>query len=290
MQNLLYRIRNSLSLANIISFSVGVGMALVGLFAPLGWEISKELAKLLTYIGLGLIALGVILAIWKFFKNPIEETSRIYSIISILNKMDKRLKQLVEKGKDEKIDWGKFTKTIKKITSLVELNSPEAANIDEAQDWIRKTMKLLEDKYLKKKATRTSKMQILVLPISRLLDRNGFGLKNQRQTDKQYLKLSQMVGSYFNDYKDVIDRELKDLIELHIHFSEASSNMFLAKHRINLVLGLITSSLLLDQLLSPSLQSDWEGFEDDANDILSNIRIDIGQYIKTNTSQENNRK
>lgn len=258
-------------------------MALVGSFAPVGWEILKEFAKSLTYIGLGLIALGVILAIWKFFKNPIEKTSRIYSIISILNKMDKRLKQLVEKGKDEKIDWGKFTKTIIKITNLVVLNPPEVANIDEAQGWIKKMTQLLEDKYLKKKATRTRRMQVLVLPISRLLDRDGFGLKNQRQTDRQYLKLSQMVGSYFNDYKDVIDRELNNLIKLHIHFSEASSNMFLAKHRINLVLELY-SSLLLDQLLSSSLQSDWEGFEDDANDILNNIRIDIGQYIKTNIS------
>lgn len=285
MQNLLYRLQNSFSLINVIPFSVGVGMFLVGLFAPLGWDIPKELAKWLTYIGLGLAAFGAILAVWRFFTNPIEKKLRVYGIIPILNNMEKQLWQLAETEKHKNIDWKKYIETSKKVSKLMSVTVPEVATVDEARNEIEALKQELAERHFKNKKMPRSKKVIVIRSISRLLDSDGFGLGEQKRSNKSYLRLNQLVDKYYDDYKDTIDKHLNALIRSHIDFAEAGANALLVKYRTQAAIELAQIAGYSD-FFSPSTQSDLEGFEEDIRDITRDIRIDIGQYIKRLSSEK----
>jgi hypothetical protein len=282
MQDLLYRIRDSLSLPIIIALSIGaigVGMTIVVAFAPLGWGISEGLARLLTYFGCVLIVIGVVagvLATWKFIKSPIGKREGIYSIISILSDMANRLWQLAEEEKGKSIDWEKYKETNKKIIELMGVSVPEVRTVDEVKNAIEVVERELAEKYSRKKRTPRSKKIMIIRPIGLLLDGDGFGLREQRGLDKSYSQLNQLVDRYYDDYKDVIDERLNLLIRSHINFAEFGANMLLAMYRVRVEAGLAPYL----HLLPPSIQSGIEGFEDDIRDILRDIRIDIARYIR----------
>lgn len=228
---------------------------------------------------------------WITHRKTLSKTG-IYSIISILDRMDKRLNQLAQMEKDKKINWKAYKKTNDKIINLFNLSLPRAASVNEAQKEISQTIKEVEQKlaeYSKTKPTRVERMPIL-LAASRLIDSDGFGLTSQRQMDRQYSKLSQDIDSYFDDYKDIIDKELKNLIELHSHLSESSANFILVKHRTVTILKLASYYTDIDQFLPPSFQADLESMEDDAKCILRDIRVDIGQYIRKLDRPQNEQK
>lgn len=274
------RIKSSFTTYNISSGVLGVGMFLVGIFLlNTNWiSFSVRTARIMTISGFCLIILAIILYIWAFLRNPIKNTTNFYNIISILRKMEKRLWQLAEKERHKDVDWAKYQITMNKINKLAGVTIPIVTSVDEAKNEVEKFEHEIVEKYLKKKERR-SKRIIVIRTISRLLDSDGFGLREQRNKDKLYLRLCQIVEKYYDDYKDIIDKELKSLIKIHIDFAEAEANAILVKYRVLFIMK-FAESLGIPNLFSPSMQSDIEGFEDDLKDINTNIRIDIGQYIK----------
>ena len=201
-----------------------------------------------------------------------------YNIISILIKMDKRLCQLADKGKNKDVDWQKYLETCIKVFKLADVTIPTVATADEAKKEVENLEHELEERFLKKKKEKRSKKIKFIRSISRLLDSDGCGLKDERTNDKLYSKLNQVVDKYFEDFKDIIDRKIKTLIRLHIDFSESRANSLLVKHRTSIVIKYF-EAMNIPNLFTPELQADFEGFEEDTNDIMRDIRIDIAQYI-----------
>ncbi len=212
------------------------------------------------------------------------KTIKYYNIISILCKMERRLFQLAEKEEIKNIDWQKYLVTCKKIIELMNITVPVVSDANEAKKEVENFERALEEKYLKKKEKR-SKRIIIIRSISRLLDSDGFGLKDQRGKDKVYMRLNDMMDKYYDKHKYIIDKELKTLIKLHKDYSEARANALLVKFRI-LALMEIAESANIPNLLPPQLQADIEGFEYDTEDIMKDIRIDIVLYIKVRVSNK----
>jgi len=285
MRNILYRVRNSLSPASISSSAIGAGMALAGSFIQLGWHVSRQLAQTLTYVGVGLIILGILLATLKNFKNPIEKTNRLYSIISTLSSMEKRLLQLAGKQRWENIDWQKYRETNCKINQLMGVTVPKVASVDEAKKKIAGLEGKLEKKIFIKDQPLSKRVKV-IQTISRLLDSDGFGLRRQRDSDKSYLRLNKVVDKYYDDYKDIMDRDLDILIKSHKDLAEAGANAFLVKRRNLYAMELADKLADIPNLLPPSKQADIEGLEDDIKDELRDIRIKISQHIREIESQK----
>ena len=254
-------------------------MTLVSMFTPLGWGISKELARCLTYVGIGLITFGAIFGIWRFFKNPIEKTARIYSIISILSSMEERLWQLVQRQRYQDTDWLKYKETNDKINKLIGITVQEVTTVDEAKDKVEDLKNELATKHFIKGQPLSKRIEV-ARSISRLLDSDGFGLKKQRESDKVYLRLNKRVDKYYDDYKDIVDRDLDILIKSHKDVAEVGANASLVKHRVSYIMGLANILSGIPNLFSPSMQADMEGLEDDIKDKLRHIRIEISQHIK----------
>lgn len=254
-------------------------MALVGLFAPYGWQVSTTLARTLTWVGLGLILLGLLLAVWKNFKNPVEKTNRIYSIISILSNMEKRLWQLAGKQRCENIDWQRYKETNYKINQLMGVTVPKVTSVDEAKEKVAGLESELEEKIFIKGQPLSKKVEV-ARAISRLLDSDGFGLRRQRDSDKSYLRLKKLVDKYYDDYKDIIDEDLDTLIKSHRDLAEAGANTFLVKKRILYAMEMAKELAGIPNLLPPSKQADLEGLESDIKDKLRRIRIEISQHIR----------
>jgi uncharacterized membrane protein len=57
---------------------LGVGMSLVFSFAPS--LVAEHTARVLAYVGFGLIALGVVLFIYGFWKTPAWTMAKLYEV------------------------------------------------------------------------------------------------------------------------------------------------------------------------------------------------------------------
>jgi hypothetical protein len=282
MQDILYRIRNSLSFASISAIAIGAGMALIGIFVPLGWPHTPvSVARTLTYVGLGLVLLGIILAVLRNSKNPIEKTKRVYGIISILTNMENRLWRLAEKRDAIDFDWKRYEKTCQKIIRLLGVTEPNATTINDAKKQVINLASELKERVFISDRTLAQKVE-KVRSISRLLDKDGFGLKKQKGLDRIYLRLNGLVNKYYDDYKDIVDDELDTLIKSHRDAAEAGANTSLVKQRILYLVELTNS----EDLFSPSMQSNLEGLETDVKDWLIAVRIKISQHITTISSKK----
>jgi hypothetical protein len=286
MRNLLYKIRNSLSPASISILAIGVGVTMASAFAPIGWHIPVAFARTLTGIGVGLIVFGFILMTCKYFKSPIEKKNRIYSIISILSNMEGCLWKLARKQRFENTDWQKYIETNNKISQLLDIAEPKVTSVDEAKEKIAGLESALGEKTFIKDQPLSKRVEVLQ-SFSRLLDIDSFGLKEQRESNKAYLRLNKRVDKYYDNYKDIIDRDLDILIKAHKAIAEAGANIFLVKQRLLylreqiLLQGGLGNELtdILD-LFPPHMQAWLEGFETDAKDILRDKRIEISQHIR----------
>ena len=286
MGNTLYRIRNCFSLSNIIACSVGGGLAMVGIYAPIGWDVPPEKAQILTFVGLGLIGIGLVLAVYNYISNPIEKKERIFTIITILDRMYKQLIKLTQKESDI-VNAQKFVITSSKISNLAGVRVPKVTSTDEAKRAIEELEGRLPS-ILPADKKREQKIKWMH-SVSLLLDRDGFGLKNKRSGDKKYKQLLDMVEKYYDDYKEIIDDNLRVLIRSHIDFAESGANTILFKKRFNRIL-LTASELGVPNLLTPSMESDLEGVDREIQEISRKIRVEIGQHIKeliTQNGQQN---
>jgi len=242
---------------------------------------SAPLARTLTYVGLGLVLLGILFAILKNSKNPIEKTKRVYGIISILANMEKRLWILAGNQDPININWQEYIKTSTKINQLLGVSAPNVFTVEEAQKEVASLENDLKERVFVKNELISKKVE-LVRSISRLLDKDDFGLKKERESNKYYLQLNRLADKYYDDYKDVLDNEIDDLIKSHRDVAIAGANVSLVKKRI-LYLVKLTNA---EEVFSPSVQSDLEGLETDVKDWLVKVRIKISQHITTISSKK----
>lgn len=274
-----YRLRNCFSLSNTIACLVGAGLIMIGVFAPSAWKVSSETAQALAFVGIGLLVLGLGLAVYKYVRNPIEKKLKIYSIINILDAMYECLENLVRREVRRKIDWGAYNKTATKIMKLVGVTVPTVASVEEVRGEIKELEKempnILETFMTKQQEQKIRRVQT----ISRVLDKDGFGLKRSREESRKYVRLKKKMNAFFTDFADVIGDKLRKRIRYCVIFNEASANALLYVQRTDDRLSL-ASSAGITELLTPSLEADMEGFKDDIQEIGRTLRVEVGQNIK----------
>ncbi len=100
------RVRNRFTIFGVAGLVVGVGVSLVFSFAPN--LVTESTARVLIYVGFGLMVLGVALFIYGFLKTPEQTKSELYNINPTLQKMHSPLLELAQKEKDKNIDWQKY--------------------------------------------------------------------------------------------------------------------------------------------------------------------------------------
>lgn len=275
MGNTGYRVRNCFTLANGTACTVGAGLAMIGVFAPLAFSnISPKTALSLFYVGVGLVAVGLIMAVIRYVKSPVEKKLRVFSIISVLDRMYKRLEILAGKEKNKEIDWVKFRETSDKISKLAQVTVPKVSSVNEAKEAVENLEKTLPsifpmDAKLQEKVRK-------ILSMSRLIDKSGFGLKDKRRGDKKYSRLLKSVDGYYDENKDIINDELRILIRSCVDYNESAVNALLFIQRTNIALA----KSGIPNVLTPSMEADMEGFSDDVREIARKIRVDVGQEIK----------
>lgn len=254
---------------------------MIGIFTPIAFsDISRSLALVFTYLGIAFVGFGLILAIWRYIKNPVEKKLRIYGIITILDQIYKRLEKFVEEEKNTQIDLSKFSEISSKITRFTGANVPLVSNVEETKNAVSNFEKDLPDVFsamFPDDVNRSQKIQ-WIHSVSRLLDRDGFGLKQKRRGNRKYSCLLKEVDQYYDNYKHVIDDNLRKLIRSYIDYAESAANALLFVQRMDTML---TSNFRqIPNLLTPSLEANIEGFSEGTREIARYIRVDIGQYIK----------
>lgn len=279
MRDMGYRIRNCFSLSNIIACFVGAGLAMIGVFAPSAWEVSSGVAQALSFTGIGLLLLGLGLAVYKYVRNPVEKKLKIYSIVNILDAMYERLEVLARQEARRKIDWGAYNKTAAKIIKLVGVAMPTVASVEEARGEVEELEKEMPN-ILKTFMTKQQEQKIRrIQTISRILDKDGFGLKRSREESRKYVRLKKKLNAFFTDFADVIDDKLRKHIRYCVIFNEASANALLYVQRTADMLSL-ASNAGITELLTPSLEADMEGFKDDVQEIGRTLRVEVGENIR----------
>jgi len=251
---------------------------MIGIFVPFAWsDISKETAQSLTFVGMGFVGIGLVLAVWKYFKNPVEKKLRIYGIITVLDRMYKRLEALVGRESDKEIDWDRYRETADKINRFAGVAVPVVSSIDEARDKVESFEKEIPS-ILPMNRKREQRI-VWVHSVSRLLDKDGFGLKDVRKRDGKYNHLLKMLDRFYDDYKDTVDDELRRLIRSCVDFTESATNALLFMRRMDTTLAL-ASDIGIPNLLTPSLEADMEGFNDEIREIARMLRVEVGESIK----------
>lgn len=277
--NLGYRIRNCFTLRNATTLFIGVGVVLVGVFAPRVFAgASQRIAVLSFWVGIGLIVVGLGTAVWRYIKNPIERKQRVFSIISVLDRMYKRLEALVEKEKNKEVDMEAFGEVSEQVVKLMAIPVPEVSSASEAKILVENAEKELPSTMFPSD-TGLEKRARTIVGISRLMDRVGYGLKDRRRGDRRYRRLLRLVDEYYDREKEFVDEELRSLIRTCVIFNESAANFVLYKERLDVVLGLAESSGI-PNILTPSLESKIEGFSDEAREVGRIIRVRVGDKIR----------
>lgn len=251
---------------------------MIGLFAPIAFpSVPQETATVLFWIGIGLIAIGLAMAILRYIRNPVEQRLRVFNIIGVLEEMYKRLVVLVSEEKTKEIDWAKVRETGDKIAKLVQVAVPQVSSAGEAREAVEKAEKDISsmfsgDAELDAKVRR-------VLTTSRLIDRGGFGLRGSRKGDRKYSRLLRAVDKYYDENKDFIDDELRGLIRACVAFNESAANALLYVERANIPIN-AAMVLGIPNILTPSLEANVEGFADDIRETARMLRVMVGEKIR----------
>ncbi len=217
--------------------------------------------------------------------NSVEKRLRVLSIITVLAEMYNRLETLANSEKAEHRDWREAREAADKITGFVQIPIPQVSSVDEAREAVEKAERQTADVFsgdaeLHEKIRR-------IQQISRLLDRSGLGLKRTREADEEYSQLQRSVDEYYDQNKEIIDGELSRLIRSCIAFNESAANALLYIQLADAQLNLAMSAGL-PNILTPSLESDIEGFGEDVRETARDIRIKVGEKIKTLVAEDAN--
>jgi len=274
-----YRLRNCFTVANIAACTIGAGLAMIGIFAPIALpNVPQETALYFLYAGIGLVVIGLAMFAWKYIKNPIEKKLRVFNIISVLDKMYKRLELFVNEEGNQPVDMETFTEISDKLSKLMQLNVPEVSSADEAREVAEDLEKRLPSIMFPSEPKRKEMLERIVR-ISRVMDKGSFGLKDRRRGDKKYRSLLKLVDEYYDENKSFVDEELRSLIDSCIDFNESATNFLLYKERFNSVVALATR-LGMPNIFTPSMEAYIEGFSDEARKAARVIRVMAAEKIK----------
>jgi len=275
MQTILQRFRNTFTYYGIAAVVLGVGMNLFFAFAP-NVITSPSLSKTLSMIGLGLVVLAVILFIIGFFETPASNVRNYYGIIPLLQKMDNQIIKIAKKETRKEFDLETYKKIHNKYNKdVLKMETSKAKTIK----GLKRSAKSLEtslNKTLKDEVHSIRDGIYKLEAMSTFMDINGFGLKQQRLTDKKYLRLSKKLQYYRNL---PIGTEIDDLISLHLTYSESSAVLLLTTIRDGRIKVQEGNIKLLD-LVSTNMQITIEQAEKVMNQTTSKIRARIGQCIR----------
>jgi hypothetical protein len=278
MGNIGYRIRNCFTLGNVTTLFFGVGVTMVGIFAPrVLANIPQEVAVGLFALGIGLIVIALGMVAWKYLKNPIEKKLKVFSIITVLDKMYRRLELLMNEERNKQIDEYKYLEFVIKANQLMQLPIPEVLSLDEVRTAVEDLEKKLPSMY--PVDARYEDVLKRAVSISRLMDKSGVGLKERRKADKKYGRLLSLMDEYYDENKGFIDQQLRSFIEFCVDFNESATNFLLYVHHSNM---LITSAIGSDSpsVFTPSMEAGIEGFNDDVRKIARAMRVKISEKIK----------
>jgi len=276
MVSALRRFRNRFTWFGVPAIFLGVGMNVIYAFAPN--IVTHRQAVVLVGVGIALVVIAGVLFLIGFLKTPLQVSLSYYDIIPILQEMDEHLRTLAKREARKKIDWKKYYEVNDKINKeILGLVPPKTKTIKGAKKAVAKLESSVKETY-KDKVISIRGLIAKIEPSSNFLDASGFGLKEQRITNRKYLRLSRKL-EYCRNLP--IGSEVNDLIRLHIRGSEYTANMLLAIHR---ALGarqqVQGSSIGVIDLMSTEMRIGLESIESDMREVTYAIRARVGECLR----------
>ncbi|HJX12984.1 MAG TPA: hypothetical protein VJ377_05585, partial [Dehalococcoidales bacterium] len=266
-------------------------MFIVGLILPYAnVNISQSIARIFLFIGFVLIVLSFVAGILRFFlinQNMSSDTrdkySTLYDIIPILRKMDRHLWGIAERQKIVNINIYKFNRTASKINELMDVKTGTLDPKKLMEGWLEDTKKIM--------ASEKKQVQILIrnsdlgqsdrlmVSITRLLDSDGYGLIEDKESDKKYSRYRKSIEKYFDANRELVDSWLSYLINYHIHMSEYFANSLLVIKRTDLITAKARIPMF-GELAGAETQANLADLKNDTNERLIEIRTIITDYIR----------
>jgi hypothetical protein len=118
----------------------------------------------------------------------------------------------------------------------------------------------------------------MVKQSTKLIDADGYGLKEEKEMDKKYLGYIKAIDKYYDSNKELVDLKIQHLINIHITLSEYFCNGLLVLKRLNIVTK-ITKIPDISEFMSPAVQANLEGLKREIEGRLNEIRVMIAEYI-----------
>jgi hypothetical protein len=257
-------------------------------------EIGDWTSHFIAYILLGIALLWSIctLIYWSLNKDKINRIYKIkeyYGVIPVLQKMDAHIRYLAKQESKRVIDFKEYEK-VSKVTNkdIIQVKEPKPKTIK----GLKKTTKKLEviiDKKIKDEIFTIRDGVEKLEPISSYLDAKGFGLKQQKEIDKKYMRLVSQLQKYLNL---PLGSEINDLIDLHVRYSETGANMLLGNIR-TLQVKIENTNIGFTDVISTQMQIITEQTENNMKDITSRIRariVDCIRELETKVQQTSSQK
>jgi hypothetical protein len=205
-------------------------------------------------------------------------TTRFDGIISVLQQMDEHLRKLARKEALKPVNWSEYDKINSQMNKdILGLVPGNFKTLKGAKKIVSKIESAAQEQVEGKIKTINDAVSTLEKP-SNYLDSKGFGLKQIRETDDKYLRLSKSLDKYRTL---PIGTKINSLVRLHIASSQYSANLLLAIHRgLNAKTVVQGQTISLSDLISPEMQSNLEAMEANFKEITSEIRARIGDCIR----------
>lgn len=268
-------------------------MQLLGDFLPeTGWPwVTPFLAQVISIFGFLFITLAIGMIIVGFSRTPkvtsqktdnANQYTKLYNIVPILRKMNRYLWAVAQGYKITSVDIDDLRKTAGKINELMNVKIGSLDPKKSIAQWLDDAKRIFVDEkgQVDKLIAQSDleKNNRLVVSITRILDDDGYGLKDEKKRDKKYRKYKKKIDNYFDDNKETIDSLLSYLIHYHIHMSEFFANSQLVIKRSDLISA--KTSVSFKDIAGAETQANLADLENDTNERLNEIRIAITDHIR----------
>jgi hypothetical protein len=245
MRSLLFRFNNRHTVPAAASVIVGLGIgAASAVLSSLGRKAAVE-TRVLVWVGVGLVAIGLAFGLWGFLRTPIPDTVRLYNILPLLDKYMKRVWTLACEEANRPVDWKRYSEVSDKFNnSVLQVKIRKSGVAERARRQVAEAQDELKETNPEPKSI-PEIVRGLQGP-SAFLDSSGFGLKSLRDNDATLHRLKVKLGEY-----QVLPAEadLNSFVQCLMEYAEYSANMFLVWRR-----GLQAANLP-DQTAGDSLQT-----------------------------------
>ena len=252
----------------------------IGLWATSGGLPIPHPTPIYYWFGLGLALVGVCTILYGFLhkSNQLDDGIQEFKgIIPILQKMDALIFKIAKEEAKKIFDLEEYKKIMKKypIKMCLKWRHQKPKTIKGFKQYA-KSWKISLNKTIKEEVHSLRDGANKLEAMSAFLDIHGFGLKQQRLTNRKYLKLSQKLQYYRNL---PIGTEIDNLISLHLTYSESNAAMLLTIIRDEQMIIRETETKLLHEV-STNMQIKIEQSEGIMNEVTAKIRAKIGECIE----------